>query len=137
MKIGITFSAFDLLHAGHITMLEDAKRQCDHLICAIQTDPTLDRPEKNKPVQSVVERYIQLKGCKFVDEIVPYATEQDLKDILRSFKIDVRVIGEEYANKEFTGRAYCEEKGIICISTKENTVFRAAVCEKRYMKKRL
>ena len=93
-------------------MLEDAKRQCDYLICAIQTDPTIDRPEKNKPVQSVVERYIQLKGCKFVDEIVPYATEQDLKDILRSFKLDVRIIGEEYADRNFTGRAYCEEKGI-------------------------
>jgi len=112
MKIGITFSAFDLLHAGHIKMLEDAKRQCDYLICALQTDPTLDRPEKNKPVQSVVERYIQLKGCRFVDEIVPYATEQDLVDILRSFKIDVRIIGDEYINQKFTGREYCEEKGI-------------------------
>lgn len=112
LKIGITFSAFDLLHAGHITMLEEAKRQCDYLICGLQTDPTLDRPEKNRPVQSVVERYIQLKGCKFVDEIVPYATEQDLEDILRSFKIDVRIIGDEYQDKNFTGRAYCEEKGI-------------------------
>ncbi|BDB52683.1 adenylyltransferase/cytidyltransferase family protein [Flavobacterium ammonificans] len=111
-KIGITFSAFDLLHAGHITMLEEAKRQCDYLICGLQTDPTIDRPDKNRPVQSVVERYIQLKGCKFVDEIVPYATEQDLEDILRSFKVDVRIIGEEYQNKNFTGRSYCEEKGI-------------------------
>ena len=92
MKIGITFSSFDLLHAGHITMLEDAKRHCDYLICGLQTDPTLDRPEKNRPVQSVVERYIQLKACKFVDEIVPYATEQDLEDILGSFKLDVRII---------------------------------------------
>lgn len=112
MKIGITFSAFDLLHAGHIKMLEDAKRQCDYLICGLQTDPTIDRPEKNKPVQSVVERYIQLKGCVFVDEVVPYATEQDLEDILRSFKIDVRILGEEYREKNFTGRLYCEEKGI-------------------------
>lgn len=112
IRIGITFSAFDLLHAGHIKMLEEAKRQCDYLICALQTDPTLDRPEKNKPVQSVVERYIQLKGCRFVDEIVPYATEQDLIDILRSFKIDVRIIGDEYINQKFTGREYCEEKGI-------------------------
>jgi len=111
-KVGITFSAFDLLHAGHIKMLEDAKRQCDYLICGLQTDPTLDRPEKNRPVQSVVERYIQLKGCKFVDEVVPYATEQDLEDILRSFKIDVRILGEEYKGKDFTGRTYCEEKGI-------------------------
>ena len=113
MKIGITFSAFDLLHAGHIKMLEDAKQKCDYLIAALQTDPTLDRPEKNRPTQSVVERYIQLKGCKHVDEIVPYATEQDLEDILRSFKIDVRIIGDEYKDKNFTGRSYCEEKGIV------------------------
>ena len=112
MKIGITFSAFDLLHAGHIKMLEEAKRQCDYLIVALQTDPTIDRPEKNRPSQSVVERYIQLKGCKHVDEIVPYATEQDLEDILRSFKIDVRIIGDEYREKDFTGRSYCEQKGI-------------------------
>ncbi|TDS65030.1 adenylyltransferase/cytidyltransferase family protein [Myroides indicus] len=113
MKIGITFSAFDLLHAGHIKMLEEAKRQCDYLIVGLQTDPTIDRPEKNKPTQTVVERYIQLKGCKFVDEIVPYATEQDLEDILRSFKIDVRILGDEYKDKNFTGRQYCEEKGIV------------------------
>jgi glycerol-3-phosphate cytidylyltransferase len=112
MKIGITFSAFDLLHAGHIKMLEEAKRQCDYLIVALQTDPTLDRPEKNSPTQSVVERYIQLKGCLHVDEIVPYATEQDLEDILRSFKLDVRIVGDEYREKNFTGRTYCEEKGI-------------------------
>jgi len=112
MKTGITFSAFDLLHAGHVKMLEDAKRECDYLICALQTDPTIDRPEKNRPVQSVVERYIQLKGCKYVDEIVPYATEQDLEDVLRSFKIDVRIIGDEYKEKNYTGRTYCEEKGI-------------------------
>lgn len=112
MKVGITFSAFDLLHAGHIKMLEDAKRQCDYLICGLQTDPTIDRPEKNKPVQTVVERYIQLKACKYVDEVIPYATEQDLEDILRSFKVDVRILGEEYRDKNFTGRRYCEEKGI-------------------------
>jgi glycerol-3-phosphate cytidylyltransferase len=120
-KVGITFSAFDLLHAGHITMLEEAKRQCDYLICGLQTDPTIDRPEKNRPVQSVVERYIQLKGCKFVDEIVPYATEQDLEDILRAFKIDVRIIGDEYQHKNFTGRTYCEEKGIeLCFNIREH-----------------
>lgn len=112
MKVGITFSAFDLLHAGHIKMLEEAKGQCDYLIVGLQTDPTIDRPEKNRPTQSVVERYIQLKGCRFVDEIVPYATEQDLEDILRSFKIDVRILGDEYKDHNFTGRAYCEEKGI-------------------------
>ncbi|AWK07251.1 glycerol-3-phosphate cytidylyltransferase [Flavobacterium crocinum] len=112
MKIGITFSTFDLLHAGHIKMLEEAKSQCDYLIAGLQIDPTLDRPEKNSPTQTVVERYIQLKGCKFVDEIVPYSTEQDLDDILRSFKIDIRILGDEYKDQNFTGRSYCEEKGI-------------------------
>lgn len=112
MRIGITFSAFDLLHAGHIKMLEEAKEQCDYLIAGLQTDPTIDRPEKNNPSQSVVERYIQLKGCKFIDEIIPYATEQDLEDILKSFKIDVRIIGVEYKTQQFTGREYCESKGI-------------------------
>jgi glycerol-3-phosphate cytidylyltransferase len=112
IRVGITFSAFDLLHAGHIKMLEEAKSQCDYLIVGLQTDPTLDRPEKNRPIQTVVERYIQLKACKPVNEIVPYATEQDLEDILRAFKIDVRIVGDEYKDKNFTGRPYCEEKGI-------------------------
>lgn len=112
MKIGITFSTFDLLHAGHIKMLEEAKRQCDYLICGLQTDPTIDRTEKNKPIQTVVERYIQLQGCKHVDEIIPYETEQDLQDILKSFKINVRILGDEYKDKVFTGRDFCEEKGI-------------------------
>ena len=111
-RIGITFGAFDLLHAGHCLMLQEAKSQCDYLIVGLQTDPTLDRPEKNRPAQTVVERYIQLKGCKFVDEIVPYASEQDLEDILRSFKIDVRIVGDEYKEQDFTGRMYCEAKGI-------------------------
>ncbi len=111
-RIGITFSTFDLLHAGHIMMLEEAKRQCDYLICGLQMDPTLDRPEKNAPTQTVVERYIQLRGCQYVDEIVPYSTEQDLEDILRAFKLDVRIVGDEYEDRDFTGRAYCEEAGI-------------------------
>ncbi|WP_293952743.1 MULTISPECIES: adenylyltransferase/cytidyltransferase family protein [unclassified Sphingobacterium] len=111
-KIGITFSAFDLLHAGHIKMLEDAREQCDFLICGLQTDPTLDRPEKNKPTQSVFERYMQLKACKHVDMIIPYATEQDLEDVLQSFKVHVRILGDEYMDKAFTGRKYCEDKGI-------------------------
>ena len=139
MKIGITFSAFDLLHAGHITMLEEAKRQCDYLICALQTDPTLDRPEKNRPTQTVVERYIQLKGCKFVDEIVPYATEQDLEDILKSFKIDVRILGDEYRDKNFTGREYCESKGIeLYFNTRDHRFsssgLRKVVAEKEALK---
>ena len=112
MKVGITFSTFDLFHAGHVKLLEEAKRQCDFLIVGLQLDPSIDRPEKNKPVQGLVERYIQVKGCKHVDEIVPYVTEQDLEDILRSFKIDVRIIGEEYRDKGFTGKEYCSQKGI-------------------------
>lgn len=112
MVVGITFSTFDLLHAGHIKMLEEAKEQCDFLICGLQTDPSISRPEKNAPVQSLVERYIQLKGCRYVDEIIPYQTEQDLEDILRAFKVDVRIIGDEYKAKKFTGREYCEKKGI-------------------------
>ncbi|WP_343590960.1 adenylyltransferase/cytidyltransferase family protein [Flavobacterium sp.] len=112
MRTGITFSAFDLLHAGHVKMLEEAKQHCDYLIVGLQTDPTLDRPTKNKPTQTVVERYIQLKACKFVDEIVPYATEEDLEDILKAFAIDVRILGDEYKERDFTGRTYCEEKGI-------------------------
>jgi glycerol-3-phosphate cytidylyltransferase len=120
---GITFSAFDLLHAGHVRMLEEAKQHCDYLIVGLQTDPTLDRPEKNKPTQSVVERYIQLKGCKFVDEIIPYATEQDLQDILQSFPIDVRILGDEYKDKNFTGRDYCEQKEIKLVFNTRNHRF--------------
>lgn len=110
--IGITFSAFDLLHAGHIRMLAEAKNQCDYLIVGLQTDPTIDRPEKNKPAQTVVERYIQLKGCKYVDEIIPYTTEKDLEDILKLYQIDVRIVGDEYKDKNFTGREYCENSNI-------------------------
>ena len=110
--VGITFSTFDFFHAGHVKMLEEAKSVCDYLIVGLQLDPSLDRPEKNKPVQSIIERYIQVSSCKFVDEVVPYVAEQDLNEILRSFKIDVRIIGEEYREKDFTGKAYCEEKGI-------------------------
>ena len=112
MKVGITFSTFDLLHAGHIKMLEEAKRQCDYLIVGLQLDPSIERPEKNSPSQSIIERYIQLKGCVHIDEIVPYVSEQDLEDILRSFKLDVRIIGEEYKDRQFTGKEYCKNKGI-------------------------
>lgn len=137
MKVGITFSAFDLFHAGHVKMLEEAKRQCDYLIVGLQTDPTIDRPEKNQPTQTVVERYIQLKACKYVDEIVPYATEQDLEDILRSFKIDVRIIGEEYRDKDFTGRAYCEEKGIELYFNKRDHRFSSSGLRKVVAKKEI
>lgn len=113
MKIGFTCSTFDLFHAGHIIMLKEAKQQCDHLIVGLQTDPTIDRPEtKNKPVQSIFERYVQLQACKYVDEIVVYATEKDLVDILLSYPIDVRILGDEYEHKQFTGRQECISKGI-------------------------
>ena len=135
MKVGITFSAFDLLHAGHVKMLEEDKRQCEYLICGLQTDPTIDRPEKNKPVQTVVERYIQLKACKHVDEIVPYATEQDLEDILRAFKIDVRIVGEEYKEKNFTGRKYCDENGIELYYNKRNHCFSSSGLRKEIVNK--
>ena len=112
-KIGFTCSTFDLLHAGHITMLEEASRQCDFLVVGLQNDPTMDRPDtKNSPVQTLVERQIQLSAVKYVDEIIPYVLEQDVQDILRSFKIDVRIIGEEYKTIDFTGKEYCIEKGI-------------------------
>lgn len=104
MKIGFVASCFDLFHAGHIMMLKEAKKQCDYLIVGLQTDPTVDRPEKNKPIQSIFERHIQLEACKYVDEIVVYATEKDLMDVLQSFPIDVRIIGEEYMHKSFTGK---------------------------------
>lgn len=104
MRIGFTCSCFDLFHAGHVLMLEEAKQHCDYLIVGLQTDPTLDRPEKNKPVQTVYERYVQLKGCKYVDEIIPYSTEEDLLNLLTTLKYDVRIIGEEYQNKVYTGK---------------------------------
>jgi glycerol-3-phosphate cytidylyltransferase len=103
-RIGITASCFDLFHAGHVLMLQEAKEQCDRLVVALQTDPTIDRPEKNKPVQSVFERWVQVEGCKYVDQIIPYATEEDLLNILRSYEWDVRIIGQEYVGKEFTGK---------------------------------
>jgi glycerol-3-phosphate cytidylyltransferase len=104
MRIGFTCSTFDLFHAGHVMMLKEAKTQCDYLIVGMQIDPTIDRPGvKNKPVQSVLERFIQVKACMYVDEIIPYATEKELMDILTSYQIDVRIIGEEYRDKQFTG----------------------------------
>ena len=110
--VGITFSTFDFFHAGHVKMLEEAKSICDYLIVGLQLDPSIDREEKNKPVQSIIERYIQVSSCKYVDEVVPYIRETDLDEILRSFKIDIRIIGEEYRDKNFTGKEYCEANGI-------------------------
>lgn len=112
-KIGFTCSTFDLLHAGHITMLKEAKSQCDYLICGLQTDPTIDRPNsKNKPIQTLVERWIQLEAVKYVDEIVVYQTEKDLEDLFLTLNMDVRIVGEEYRNTNFTGKDICEQRGI-------------------------
>ena len=111
--VGFTCSTFDLLHAGHILMLAECKTICDHLIVGVQSDPTIDRPNtKNKPVQSIVERFVQLSAVKFVDEIIVYDTEKDLEDLLMFLPISVRIIGEEYKDKEFTGKQICEERGI-------------------------
>jgi len=113
MVTGITFSTFDLLHAGHILMLEECKLNCHYLIVGLQTDPTIDRPDsKNKPAQSLYERWIQLNGCKYVDEIVPYSTEKELMDILASRNIDIRFLGEEYKDKDFTGKQFCIDNDI-------------------------
>jgi glycerol-3-phosphate cytidylyltransferase len=113
MKIGFTCSTFDLFHAGHLLMLEEAKKQCDYLIVGLQTDPTIDRPtEKNKPIQGVFERFVQLEACKYVDKVIPYATEKELVDILLSYPINVRILGDEYKDKDFTGRWECETHNI-------------------------
>jgi glycerol-3-phosphate cytidylyltransferase len=111
--VGFTCSTFDLLHAGHILMLAECKQICDYLIVGVQSDPTVDRPgTKNKPVQSIVERYVQLSAVKFVDEIIVYNTEKDLEDMLMFLPISVRIIGEEYKDKDFTGKQICEDRGI-------------------------
>jgi len=110
--VGLTASTFDLLHAGHCAMLREAKDHCDYLVCALQVDPSIDRPEKNAPVQTLVERWMQLQSVKYVDEIIPYQTEDDLRDILQMFAFDVRIIGQEYKSQKFTGRDICEQRGI-------------------------
>ena len=112
-RIGITFSTFDMLHAGHIAMLSEAKNHCDYLIAGLQTDPTIDRPDtKNHPVQSIVERQIQLAACRYVDEVVVYQTEEDLVDLLLILPIDVRILGVEYQGLDFTGLDECSSRGI-------------------------
>ena len=132
MKVGITFSAFDLLHAGHIGMLREAAENCDYLIVGLQTDPTIDRPDtKNKPVQTLVERYAQLNALKFIDEIVPYETEQDLLDILELFQINVRFLGEEYKEGEFSGKDICRKRGIQLHFNKRDHRFSTSDLRKR------
>ena len=111
MKIGFTCSSFDLLHAGHYLMLKDAKEQCDHLIVGLQTDPTLDleyrmktdNKQKNTPIQSYEERKIQIEGCKYVDEVIEYSSEKTLYELLKKINPDVRILGSDWKNKEYTG----------------------------------
>ena len=131
MKIGITASAFDLFHAGHVLMLEEAKDQCDYLIAALQTDPTIDRPEKNKPIQTVYERYLQLRSCTFVDEIIPYATEQDLEDIFSSLPLHIRILGVEYKHNQFTGKDICAARGIELYYNRRDHRFSSSELRKR------
>ena len=128
---GITFSSFDLFHSGHVAMLKEARANCDYLMVGLQTDPTLDRPEKNKPIQSVFERYVQLEGCKYIDEIIPYATEQDLLDILLTYDVNKRFIGEEYRTKDFTGKQLCVDKSIEIYYNKRQHSFSTSGLRKR------
>ncbi len=129
--VGFTASAFDLLHAGHVAMLREAKSQCDYLICGLQVDPSLDRPTKNKPAQTVVERYTQLAAVRYVDEIVPYVTEADLEDILAAYPIDIRILGDEYKDKDFTGRDICKKRGIELYFNKRDHRFSTSELRKR------
>lgn len=132
LKIGITFSTFDLLHAGHIAMLADAKNHCDYLIAGLQTDPTIDRPDtKNKPIQSIVERQIQLAATRYVDEIVVYETEKDLEDILLTLPINVRILGVEYQGVEFTGKEICMQRNIELIFNGRDHSFSSSSLRKR------
>jgi glycerol-3-phosphate cytidylyltransferase len=131
-KVGITFSTFDMLHAGHIAMLSEAKNHCDYLIAGLQTDPTIDRPDtKNKPIQSIVERQIQLAACRYVDEVVVYSTEQDLRDLLLILPVDVRVLGIEYRGTNFSGQAECEKRNIDIIFNGRDHSFSSSNLRKR------
>lgn len=132
--VGFTASAFDLLHAGHVSMLREAKDQCDYLICGLQVDPSIDRESKNSPVQTIVERYVQLSSVKYVDEIIPYITEKDLLDILTTHKIDVRILGNEYKDKDFTGREVCETLNIQLYFNSRNHRFSSSELRARISK---
>ena len=131
MIVGFTASAFDLLHAGHIQMLREAKEQCDYLIVGLQLDPALARETKNSPIQTVVERYTQLHAVSYVDEIIPYVSERDLEDILTMYHIDVRILGEEYRDKDFTGKDICRKRGIQLYFNKRDHRFSSSDLRKR------
>jgi glycerol-3-phosphate cytidylyltransferase len=131
MIVGFTCSTFDMLHAGHVQMLRDAKDQCDYLMVGLQMDPSVDRPSKNPPIQTIVERYTQLKAVGYVDEIIPYGTEQDLEDILTMYHIDVRILGEEYRDKDFTGKDICRQRDIDLYFNKRDHRFSSSDLRKR------
>jgi len=131
LKIGIVFSQFDILHAGHIAMLSEAKNHCDYLIAGLQNNAQWDRPDKNAPIQSIVERQISLSAVRFVDEIVVYNTEKDLEDILLTLPVDVRILGVEYMEKDFTGRAICEKRKIDLIFNSRDHSFSSSSLRKR------
>jgi len=131
MRIGLTASTFDLLHAGHVSMLREAKSQCDYLIAALQVDPSLDRSDKNPPVQTIVERQAQLHAVKYVDEVIIYCTERDLLDIINMYPIDVRILGEEYRLKYFTGKDECRNRGIQIYFNKRDHRFSSSDLRKR------
>ena len=131
MKVGFTCSTFDLLHAGHVSMLREAKSQCDYLICGLQVDPTIDRKEKNSPIQNIVERQVQLSAIKYVDEVIIYCTESDLCDIINMYPINVRILGEEYRSKDFTGKDECRNRGIDLYFNKRDHRFSTSDLRKR------
>jgi len=112
MKTGITFGAFDLCHAGHNLMFSECKRNCEYLIVGLQVDPTFERQEKNKPVQCMFERYVQLNSSKFIDEIVPYVYEKEIEIILRALKPNIRFVGADYHGRDFTAKQYCLDNNI-------------------------
>ena len=113
VKIGFNCSSFDLLHAGHVTMLKMEKERCDYLKVALQTNPAIDRPGvKNRPVQSIYERFVQLQACRYVDEILVYDTEAELLNLIKTQTIHIRFLSEEYLNRDFTGKQYCIDRGI-------------------------
>ena len=131
MRVGFTCSTFDLLHSGHIVMLREAKQHCDYLICGLQVDPSIDRESKNSPVQTLVERYTQLSAVRYVDEIIPYCTEGDLEDILQMYSIDVRILGEEYRDKDFTGKDICKKRDIELFFNKRDHRFSSSELRRR------
>ncbi len=134
LRIGITFSQFDMLHAGHIAMLSEARNHCDYLIAGLQNNAQWDRSDKNEPIQSIVERQIQLAATRYVDEIVVYNTEKDLEDILLTLPIDVRILGVEYQDKEFTGKDICNKRSIELVYNKRDHSFSSSSLRQRIAK---